>query len=220
MTVDLLLLKMTVTREAEQNHHSKEELPVSSSTMAATVTASATTSSTTTTSSRPKFMITDILRQDSSAPAAVAAAAAAAAAAVLPYPPPSGATGPAGIPPASHQHFYNFMAAAAYGFNPAAMMPGMLPLLVHQPAPFMQHHHHGHPARPSSAESPSASPRDLSFKRGSGGAGELLEEEDEDEFVDPDGSSDHEGHHAHLSDDDSDICKSTNKRSKVSNVHS
>lgn len=189
MTVDLSLLKMTVTSNEEQQKIITVQQDTEMATSSTPATSSTTTTTTATGNSRPKFMITDILRPDAS-PASQATAA---PHGYPPLPPPAPLAG-------SHQHFYNFMAAAAYGFNPAAMavMPGMLPLLV-PPTPV----HHHHPARPNSAES---SPRDLSFKR----TGDEEEDEDEEEFVDPDGStSDHEGHHHHnhLSDDDSDICK-------------
>ncbi len=152
-------------------------------------------------------MITDILRNDS--PASVNMSAH--------YPSPQQAP----MPP-QHHPFYQFnlaaaaAAAAAYGFNPAGMMPGMMPPL-HQ---FLVGHHQQHHPQmpvmmpsglaPNSAES---SPRDLSFKRSAAAANFASDPtEDEDEFVDPDGS-DHDRDSPigkvdlMLSDDESDICK-------------
>ncbi len=181
--------------------------------------------------SRPKFMITDILRNDSGPAVSVNSSV---------YNPSAAAQQqqqqpqqhPPGLP--SHHHpFYQFnlaaaaAAAAAYGFNPAGMMPGMMPplhqfLVGHHQS---QHHPHHHPqmgpvgmmpsgmmgGAPNSAES---SPRDLSFKRSAAAANFASEpnEDDEDEFVDPDGS-DHDRDSPigkadlMLSDDESDICK-------------
>jgi hypothetical protein len=185
--------------------------------------------------SRPKFMITDILRNDSGPAVSVNSSVynpsvAAAAQQQAQQPPP-------GLP--SHHHpFYQFnlaaaaAAAAAYGFNPAGMMPGMMPplhqfLVGHHQSQQQHHPHHHHPQMgpvgmmpsgllmgggpPNSAES---SPRDLSFKRSAAAANFASDpnEDDEDEFVDPDGS-DHDRDSPigkadlMLSDDESDICK-------------
>lgn len=174
------------------------------------------TSATTQATSRPKFMITDILRNDNG-PAAVSV---------------NYATIPQQLqqqqaPPSMPPHpFYQFnlaaaaAAAAAYGFNPAGMMPGMMPPL-HQ---FLVGHHQQHPHHPQmpvmmpsgmmALNSVESSPRDLSFKRSAAAANFAGDrtEEDEDEFVDPDGS-DHDRDSPigkadlMLTDDESDICK-------------
>lgn len=177
--------------------------------------------------SRPKFMITDILRNDSGPAVSVTSSAIypSVAQQQQPQQPPPGM-------PSHHHPFYQFnlaaaaAAAAAYGFNPAGMMPGMMPPL-HQflVGHHQQHHHQQHHPQmgpmmmpsglmggaPNSAES---SPRDLSFKRSAAAANFASDpnEDDEDEFVDPDGS-DHDRDSPigkadlMLSDDESDICK-------------
>lgn len=166
---------------------------------------STTSPSTQSATSRPKFMITDILRNDS--PASVNLSAH--------YPSQQQAP----LPP-QHHPFYQFnlaaaaAAAAAYGFNPAGMMPPLHQLLV-------GHHQPHHPQMPvmlptsmaASLNSAESSPRDLSFKRSAAAANFNSDPvDDEDEFVDPDGS-DHDRDSPigkvdlMLSDDESDICK-------------
>ena len=198
--------------EAAEEPKGNPDRAMSSAAPAVTATSSAgSTSSPSTAPSigRPKFMITDILRNDS--PASVNN---------VHYPSPHQQQAP--MPP---HPFYQFnlaaaaAAAAAYGFNPAGMMPGMMPPL-HQ---FLVGHHHHHqqqhhpqmPMMPSSGAPNSAesSPRDLSFKRSAAAANFANDPaEDEDEFVDPDGS-DHDRDSPigkvdlMLSDDESDICK-------------
>lgn len=203
--------------------------PNVTSVMAAASSAGSTTSTSPSSqvASRPKFMITDILRNDSSTPAVSVNSSS------QHYPSIPQQPQQATAMPSQHHHhpFYQFnlaaaaAAAAAYGFNPAGMMPGMMPPL-HQ---FLVGHHQQHPhhphhpqmpvmmpsglmaATPNSAES---SPRDLSFKRSANAANFASDpnEDDEDEFVDPDGS-DHDRDSPigkadlMLSDDESDICK-------------
>lgn len=151
--------------------------------------APAATSAPTPASARPKFMITDILRNDTSPPVA--------------YPP-----APLLAVPQlhhQHQHQHQFYPFNLFGFNPA-MVP---PHLLFGPA--------GHlvaPAGSAAAGSEASSPRDLSLKRSAAAAqlGQHPEDDDEDEFVDPDGS-DHERDSPigkadlMLSDDDSDMCE-------------
>lgn len=204
-------------QKQQQSEAAEEPNPAMSSaapaaTSVASSNAPSTSPSTTVQSSasRPKFMITDILRNDS--PASVNNINAH-------YPPPHQQ---APMQP-QHHPFYQFnlaaaaAAAAAYGFNPAAVMPGMMPPL-HQ---LLVGHHHQqhHPQMPMMmpsnmvANSAESSPRDLSFKRSAAAANFANDPvDDEDEFVDPDGS-DHDRDSPigkvdlMLSDDESDICK-------------
>lgn len=207
--------------EAAEEPNGNPDRAMSSAAPAVTAASVASSGSTTspsttvqsTTTSRPKFMITDILRNDSPANSVNVNAHYSSAQQQAPMPP-------------QHHPFYQFnlaaaaAAAAAYGFNPAAVMPGMMPPL-HQ---LLVGHHHQqhHPQMPvmmpsnmgATLNSAESSPRDLSFKRSAAAANFANDPvDDEDEFVDPDGS-DHDRDSPigkvdlMLSDDESDICKS------------
>lgn len=104
--------------------------------------------------------------------------------------------------PVPHHQFYPFN---LFGFNP------MMPPLLFGPGHLVA------PAGSTAASPPESSPRDLSFKRSASAARlDQHPDEDEDEYVDPDGS-DHDRDSPigkadlMLSDDDSDICKSLNR---------
>ena len=107
-------------------------------------------------------------------------------------------------PPAPMPHHHQFYPFNLFGFNP------MMPPLLFGPGHLMA------PAGSTAAVPPESSPRDLSFKRSASAAHlDQHPDDDEDEYVDPDGS-DHERDSPigkadlMLSDDDSDICKSLN----------